>query len=119
RHRRRIKQIPAPPVAAGQVRGGERVKVNNAISGGFFILLAGLVFYLTKDFRQMPGQNYGAAFFPRTIASAMALLGLILVIQTFASRVREPLVVMGDWVRSPRHIANFALIVAVLLFYIL
>ena len=93
------------------------MKVNDAISGGFFILLASAIFYFTNDFRVMPGQNYGAAFFPRTIATIMGLLGLALVVQGLKSRT-EPWIQALDWVRSPRHIANFALIVGVLIFYI-
>lgn len=92
------------------------MKFNDALSGGFFILLAAAIFYLTRDFRVMPGQNYGAAFFPRTIAVAMALFGAVLVARGLRST--EPWVAGREWVRSPRHIASFALVVAVLVFYI-
>jgi putative tricarboxylic transport membrane protein len=95
------------------------VKVNDAVSGGFFILFAVLIFYLTKDFRLMPGQNYGASFFPRTIAGAMGLLGSVLVFQGVRNRGEEPWAKAFDWVGSPRHIANFLLVVGVLIFYIL
>lgn len=94
------------------------MKVNDAISGGFFILFAGLIFYLTKDFRIMPGQNYGAAFFPRTIAVLMALMGAVLVFQGLRTRA-GPWVEALDWVRSPRHVGNFVIVLAVLVFYIL
>jgi putative tricarboxylic transport membrane protein len=95
------------------------VKVSDAVSGAFFILFAGLVFYLSKDLRLMPGQNYGGAFFPRVIASCMALLGLILLVRGIRERGSVPWVEGLDWVRSPRHIGNFVLVVAVLVFYIL
>ncbi len=95
------------------------MKVNDAISGVFFILFAGLIFYLTKDFRLMPGQNYGASFFPRTIASAMGLLGLVMVFQGVRDRGAAPWVQALDWVASPRHVANFSLVIVVLIFYIL
>jgi putative tricarboxylic transport membrane protein len=93
------------------------VRFSDAISGGFFLLLAGTVFWLTRDLRMMPGQNYGAAFFPRTIASAMALFGTILLVRGL--RTAGPWAEFPDWVRSPRHVANFALVVGVLVFYIL
>lgn len=94
------------------------MRVNDAISGGFFILVAALIFYFTKDFRIMPGQNYGAAFFPRTIAVLMALMGAILVVQGLRAR-SGPWIEALDWVRSPRHVGNFAIVIAVLVFYIL
>lgn len=94
------------------------MRFNDALTGAFFILTAGTVFWLTRDLRIMPGQNYGAAFFPRTIATAMALFGAILVVRGL--RVgHSPWVETLDWMRSPRHIANFALVVAALVFYIL
>ena len=99
-------------------RGGVQVKVNDAISGAIFILLAGLIFYFTRDFRVMPGQNYGAAFFPRTIAVAMALFGVLLVVAGLRERAREPWFTRPDWLRSPQHISNFLLVLAVLVFYI-
>lgn len=93
--------------------------MNDAISGAFFIAFAGLIFFLTREFRLMPGQNYGASFFPRTIASCMALVGLVLVFQGIRSRGSEPWATAFDWVSSPRHVANFALVIVALVFYIL
>jgi len=92
--------------------------VNDAISGAFFVLLAGLVFYFTKDFRVMPGQNYGAAFFPRVIAGAMAVLGLILIVKGIRERGTVPWATVADWMRSPRLIGNGLIVIAALLFYI-
>ncbi|MBL4645436.1 MAG: tripartite tricarboxylate transporter TctB family protein [Rhizobiales bacterium] len=94
------------------------MKINDVLSGIFFILFAGLIFFLTKDFRLMPGQNYGASFFPRTIATAMGLLGVILFIQGRRSRDGTPLIQVLDWVSSPRHVANFLLVIGALIFYI-
>jgi putative tricarboxylic transport membrane protein len=95
------------------------VKFNDALSGGFFIVLAAAIFYLTREFRIMPGQNYGAAFFPRTIATAMCFFGMVLVARRVMSSSSEPWLELQDWLRSPRHIASFALVVAALVFYIL
>lgn len=94
------------------------MKVSDAVSGGFFLLFAGLIFYLTKDFRIMPGQNYGAAFFPRTIATVMAFLGAILIVRGLRAREGGPHVRALDWMGAPRLVANFALVIAALLFYI-
>jgi hypothetical protein len=86
------------------------VRFNDALSGGFFILLAAAIFFLTRDFRVMSGQNYGAAFFPRTIASAMALFGAFLVVRGLRAPATAPWVEIRDWLRSPRLVANFALV---------
>lgn len=94
------------------------MKVSDAISGAVFIALAGAIFWFTKDFRQMPGQDYGAGFFPRLIAVFMAGLGLILVVQGLRARISVPWVEFGDWLRSPRHIGNAVVVIAVLIFYI-
>jgi putative tricarboxylic transport membrane protein len=95
------------------------VKVNDAVSGALFVGLAGLIFFFTSHFRSMPGQDYGAAFFPRTIAVLMALLGAALIVKGIRERSGKPWVEALDWMRSPRHVANFALVLAALVFYIL
>jgi putative tricarboxylic transport membrane protein len=95
------------------------VKVNDAVSGAVFVVLAALIFFFTRGFTEMHGQDYGAAFFPRVIAVAMALLGASLIVHGLRTRAGNPWVETLDWMRSPRHAANFALILAALVFYIL
>lgn len=95
------------------------MKVNDAISGVVLILLAGLVYYLTRDFPAMPGQPYGPALFPRLIAVLMALTGAVLVLAGARRRREAPAVVFGDWVRSPGHIANLFAVILAVIFYIL
>lgn len=95
------------------------MKVNDSVSGVAFLLCAALIFYMTREFSVLPGQAYGAAFFPRTIAVLMVLLGGILVVQGIRQRGTKPWAEALDWMRSPRHIANFALVIGALVFYIL
>ncbi len=94
------------------------MKVNDAVSGAFFIALAGLIFLLTGHFTEMPGQNYGAGFFPRVIAVAMALLGAGLVVRGIRARGAGPWAQPLDWMGSPRLRANFLLVLGALVFYI-
>jgi putative tricarboxylic transport membrane protein len=94
------------------------VKVNDAISGIFFMLFGLLVFYLTRDFPIMPGQRYGAALFPRLVALFMGIGGLALIIRGIRARSEVPWIVVMDWVTSPRHLASFFLLMGVLIFYI-
>lgn len=95
------------------------MKVNDAVSGAVCILFGGLLFYLTRGYPTMPGQNYGADLFPRLIASGMILGGLVLVWSGIRDRGVQPWFQLLDWMQSPRHIANFALMITVLVFYIL
>ena len=95
------------------------MKVNDAISGFFFVLFGMLIFYLTRDFPIMPGQKYGADLFPRLIAFFMGLGGIALIIRGVRTRNETPWVTVMDWVSSPRHLTNFFLVIAVLIFYIL
>lgn len=95
------------------------MKVNDAISGALFVGVAALIFVFTSHFRSMPGQDYGAAFFPRTIAVIMALLGAALIVKGIRERDGKPWAETLDWMHSPRHIANFVLVLSALVFYIL
>jgi putative tricarboxylic transport membrane protein len=95
------------------------VKVNDAISGIFFILFGLLIFYLTRDFPILQGQRYGAALFPRLIGFFMALGGIALIFRGIRMRDEVPWATLMDWVSSPRHVASFFLVIFVLIFYIL
>ncbi len=95
------------------------MKVNDAVSGAFFIVLAALIFFFTRGFSEMPGQDYGAAFFPRVVAVFMALLGAVLVVRGLRARGGRPWVEVQDWMRSPRHVGNFLIVLGLLVFYIL
>lgn len=95
------------------------MKVNDAISGIFFILFGFLVFYLTRDFPIMPGQKYGAALFPRLIGFFMGAGGVALIFRGIRMRNGAPWVTTMDWISSPRHLASFFLVIGVLIFYIM
>ena len=95
------------------------MKFNDSISGAFFIVCAILIFLMKRGFTVMHGQAYSAAFFPRSIAVIMALLGATLVVQGLRQRGAQPWVETLDWMRSSRHIANFTLVIGALVFYIL
>jgi len=95
------------------------VKVNDAISGIFFILFGFLIFYLTRDFPIMPGQRYGAGMFPRLIGFFMGVGGVSLIFRGVRTRNGAPWFTVMDWISSPRHLASFFLVILVLIFYIL
>ncbi len=95
------------------------MKVNDAISGAGLIVLAGLIYWLTWDFPGMHGQPYGPALFPRLIAVLMTLAGLGLIVQGVRKRDEAPLVVLPDWMGSPRHAAALAAVILAVVFYIM
>lgn len=95
------------------------MKVNDAISGIFFILFGILLFFLTRDFPIMPGQNYGADLFPRLIGFFMGAGGVALIFRGVRTRNGAPWVTVMDWVSSTRHVLSFFLVIGVLIFYIL
>ena len=119
------------------------MKFNDAVTGIFFILFGGLLFYVTRNFPPMPGQAYGPDLFPRVIGAAMVFAGALLTVKglrdrrnrksdvsdlrrenIFGSRV-DPTSGGGawavplEWMHNPRATSNFVLIVGVLVFYIL
>ena len=96
------------------------MKFNDAVIGIFFILFGGLLFFVTRDFPPMPGQAYGPDLFPRLIGATMIFAGALLSAKGLRDR-REgsawaaPL----EWMQYPRAVANFVLVIVVLVFYIL
>jgi putative tricarboxylic transport membrane protein len=94
------------------------VKVNDAFSGGLLVVFCLAVFYLTRDYPGMPGQDYGPALFPRLIATLAGIAGVALIVKGARVWRSEPRVVLGDWVRSPRHLGNFVVVVGALIVYI-
>jgi putative tricarboxylic transport membrane protein len=95
------------------------VKVNDAVSGVVLIVLGAAIFIRTLNFPPMPGQNYNSALFPGIIAVLMGLSGVVLIVKGVAARREARAVAIADWMRSPAHVLNFALLIALLVFYIL
>lgn len=86
---------------------------------GLLILVFGLVVagYATT-FPPMRGQPVGPSLFPTVIGCGFALFGLILLVSG-ARADAGPLFALDDWMRRPRMVANFAVVVGSLLFYAL
>ena len=90
------------------------MKVNDAVWGALFLLL---------DRRWIERKTVGPALFPGVIAAGLAVCALLLIARGIAARAKggenAPWFVAGDWMRSPRHLLGFALVIGVNIFYIL
>lgn len=97
------------------------MRLNDAVMGALFILLAGAMIALTFSFPPFPGQKYGPSLFPRIIAGGIILFSALLVMRGARER-REgggSWLTLEEWTRQPRRLASFALMLAVMIFYII
>jgi putative tricarboxylic transport membrane protein len=99
------------------------MKLNDAVWGALFLLLSVAILVHVQSFPAMPGQNVGPALFPGVIASGLAACALLLIARGIAERTkageRAAWVAFDDWVRLPRYLLGFALVVGANVFYIL
>ncbi|MFT4792480.1 MAG: putative tricarboxylic transport membrane protein [Paracoccaceae bacterium] len=95
------------------------MKVNDAVSGAALIAFAAAVAWQTLSFPPMPGQRFSSALFPQIVATLMALSGCILIVKGVMARAEAPIVAIPDWMRSPRRLVNFAVLIGSLAFYLL
>ena len=96
------------------------MRFNDAVLGIVILVFgAAIAIFAQTTFPGLPGQNYGPAFFPSIIGSVLAGCGAILIVQGIAKRHTQPLVQFGEWIRRPRHVANFVLVFVALVIYIL
>lgn len=98
------------------------MKINDAIWGALFGLLAVALLVHVQSFPTIPGQKFGPALFPGVIAVGMAVCALLLIVKGFASRrrggERAEWIAFNPWVDSPRHVIAFVLVIGVNVFYI-
>ena len=95
------------------------MRLNDAVFGVLLLLFSGAMIAYTRTFPATLGQRFGPDLFPILLGIGFAACGLILVIRGVAGRKDQPLLQLGAWARDRRNVANFALVLASLLFYIL
>jgi putative tricarboxylic transport membrane protein len=99
------------------------MKINDAVWGAFFLLLSVAILVHVQSFPAMPGQRVGPALFPGVIATALSVCALLLIATGIAARrragERAPWLAAEGWMRSPRHVLAFFLVIGVNVFYIL
>jgi putative tricarboxylic transport membrane protein len=94
------------------------MKLGDAASGLLSAMLGVAVVLHARTFPPMPGQPVGPSLFPILIGAGLIVAGAGLIL----AALRRPLsefVEFDSWARRPRMLANFALVIADLLFYAL
>jgi len=87
------------------------MKINDAIFGAVFLLFGVVVLVHVQGFSKIPGQQVGPALFPGLIATALAVCGVLLIINGIRRRGTQPWTETADWMRSGRHLVAFAAVV--------
>jgi len=94
------------------------MRVHDALSGALLAILAIAVLITVSQYPHIPGQDIGPSAFPGLLAVLLLGCSGVLIWRGLRAE-RQPLIVLGAWVRSPQHVANFFLVLAALLFYVL
>jgi len=92
------------------------MKFNDAVLGAVFLALSIAVLVAIQGYPKIPGQSIGPGAFPGLIAFLLAGCSIALIWR--GSRSKTPLVAMGAWLSSPRHVQNFLVTVGALVFYV-
>jgi len=95
------------------------VKLNDALLGLVFLALSIAVLVTIQGYPKIPGQSIGPGAFPGLIALLLGGCSVALIWRGWRERHAQPLVALGAWLASPRHLINFCLTVALLVFYVL
>ena len=95
------------------------MKVNDALTGAALVALGAVVLWHIQGFPKIPGQNYGAAWFPGWIASGLIVCGALLILARLRATDSQPLATLPAWVRRPRALAAVAAVVAGVIAYVL
>ena len=93
------------------------MKFNDAVLGAVFLALSIAVLVTIQAYPKIPGQSIGPAAFPGLIAFLLAGCSIALIWRGF--RGKTPLVAVGAWLGSPRHVQNFLIATGSLVFYVL
>src|SRR3990170_52680 len=94
------------------------MKFSDRLSGLLILIFGVAIVAYARTFPAMPGQSVGPPLFPTVIGGGLALLGATLMF-TVARTPGGSWIELDDWVRRPRMVFNFALVIVDLVFYAL
>jgi len=95
------------------------MKFNDAVLGAVFLALSIAVLDAIQGYPRIPGQSIGPGAFPGLIALLLGGCSIALIWRGWRERRAQPLVAMGAWLGSPRHLLNFLVATGALAFYVL
>ena len=94
------------------------MKLNDAVSGAGLLALAIAILVDIRTYPVIPGQSIGPGVFPGLLAILLAICAVLLILKGLNAAKDEPWLAIGDWMRSPYHLRNFAITTGSLVFYI-
>ena len=94
------------------------MKINDAIIGAILAVLGAVVLFHVQSFPKIPGQQYGPALFPGTVAFGFLVCGVLLIVSGIRNRAGGPWITAEAWVRSAYHVRAVAAVIAGLVAYI-
>jgi putative tricarboxylic transport membrane protein len=92
------------------------MKLSDTLSGLFTAIFGLAIVAYSSTFPPMPGQPVGPSLFPMVLGAGLALFGSVLAFSG-ARRGGSRSIELDAWVRNPRKLLNFVLVIASLLFY--
>jgi putative tricarboxylic transport membrane protein len=93
------------------------MRVNDALTGAILFVFAIVLFAYARTFPAIPGQEYGAAVFPMTVAVGLASCSVLLM--TSGIRNWNGAVAWNDWARTHHAWFKLAAAFGLILVYIL
>ena len=94
------------------------MKINDAVFGALLLVLGLAVLLHVQSFPKIPGQNVGPALFPGSVAGALVICALLLIVSGVRSRPQSAWFEGMPWMRSPRHAGAFVAVVGSTIAYI-
>jgi putative tricarboxylic transport membrane protein len=94
------------------------VKLSDVLSGLLLAALGVALLIYARSMPPIPGQSVGPGFFPGAVAIGLIAGGLVLASVTLRRRGVGAWIELDDWVRKPRALLAFAVIVASLAAYV-
>lgn len=93
------------------------MRIHDSLIGSVLLLLSLAVLWHIQGFPPAAGQQYGPALFPGLVAIGLALSSAALIREGL--RLKQPWLALTEGLRSPRHLAAFAITLCSIVFYIL
>jgi putative tricarboxylic transport membrane protein len=92
------------------------LKVHDSLSGAALIALAAAILWHIQGFPPMPGQKFGAAWFPGLVAAGLGVCGAVLIVSAFRSAA--PWLQAPEWMHRARSRAAVLAVLGGVVFYI-